>query len=70
MDATLSKAQSVLSHEPTSDHPNRYIQYDEETNRVRRYVEFDSDLAEDLGYPDQVTISIEPGDRLNAVAGS
>lgn len=67
--ATLTRTRSVLHRSATKgDEPYSrqwFIQADEDTNVVRREVYVDRQTFEDLGEPDTITVSIEPGDTLN-----
>lgn len=64
--ATLSKTRSVLTENGDPDLGVRwYIQVDEETEVIRRELYLDIATYQDLGEPETITVTIEPGDLLN-----
>lgn len=63
MTAVLTRTRSVLHLDPLTD--RTYRQADEETDVLHREVYLDIHTYQDLGEPDTITISIEPGDTLN-----
>ncbi len=69
MSALLSKTRSILTRSTTKgdeDYSRQwFIQVDEETDVIRREVYVDIGTYQDLGEPETITITIEPGDTLN-----
>lgn len=63
MTAILSRTRSVLHLDPLTD--RTYRQVDEDTDVLHREVYLDIRTYQDLGEPETITISIEPGDTLN-----
>lgn len=65
----LLKTRSILTHDVRfpDDEGGRqwFIQSDEETGVVNRRVYVDSTTFEDLGQPEVITLTVEPGDQLN-----
>jgi hypothetical protein len=61
----LTKSRSVLDLDPIADNDRpptfRHLDDDARSN----VVSIDPDLWEDMGSPDQITVTIEPGDHLN-----
>jgi len=62
---TLTATRTVLDRAPDHRSPTEaaFERLDEDGNRRTLIVERQTDI--DLGSPDQVTITVEPGDRLN-----
>jgi len=69
MSAILSKTRSILTRDDRYSEEEFgkrwFIQTDEETGIVRRNVYVDVETFQDLGEPDTITVTIEPGDTLN-----
>lgn len=66
--AELTATTSVLHIDtPSSKHDLHALfqQRDEETNAITRSLLVDRRTWRDLGYPEVVTVTVEPGDRLN-----
>lgn len=66
----LSHPRSVLTRSTTKgdeDHARQWFaSADDDTSAVLREVYVDRQTFEDLGEPDTITVSIEPGGTLNA----
>lgn len=66
---TLSRTRSVLTRSTTKGDEPYAVQWfasaDDDTSAVLREVYVDRQTFEDLGEPDTITVSIEPGDTLN-----
>ncbi len=62
----LSRTQRVLifSNEAESGH-SAYQQNDEETGALNAAIIIDKQTYQDLGKPERLTLTIEPGDVLN-----
>ena len=61
----LTKARSVLDFSRGGTTHVTFASKDEDTGEVQRSVIIRLQDYEDMGRPEQVTITIEPGDRLN-----
>ena len=64
----LLKTQKVLDRYPVNERV--YLQYSEDRDRtgfrsVACRVELSEEDVRDMGYPDAVTVTVEPGDTLN-----
>lgn len=72
-ESTLLKSRSVMeiTHEGISHiyfaHPDRNEEPENQTSACLRHVNLDRETWEDMGCPREITISIEPGDRLDDV---
>lgn len=63
----LTKTRSILTRRNPDDwEDRRYWQVDEESGVIRRAVDIDIQTFQDLGEPDTITVTIEPGDTMNA----
>ncbi|KQP83728.1 hypothetical protein [Aeromicrobium sp. Leaf291] len=64
--ANLTKTRSVLDLVPNalSDDLAVFASHDEDTGQVLRSVRFSQRDHDDMGRPEQVTVTIEPGDLL------
>lgn len=60
----LTRTRSILHAEPESG-ARAFVQRDEDTNVMRRKVYLDIETYQDLGCPDTITVTVEPGDTLN-----
>lgn len=67
--AMLTKTASVMSHEPGYDLDGLRAFYliDEETKVINRVVHLNDETFADMGSPETITVTIEPGDRLDAL---
>lgn len=69
MAAVLSKTRSILTRSTTKgdeDYARQwFIQVDPDDSSVEREVYVDIQTYLDLGEPDVITVTIEPGDTLN-----
>lgn len=67
--AVLSKSRSVLEREPNwrdcGDETVWFESVNEDTDLVDRSITFSIKDWVDMGSPETITITIEPGDRLN-----
>jgi hypothetical protein len=62
----LTKTERIYTHEPQRFGPlERFAQRDEDTQDLLSSVWVNKQTFDDLGQPDQITVTIEPGDRLN-----
>jgi hypothetical protein len=61
--ATITKTKSVLHADRHSE--RTFVQRDEDSGVLRRKVYLDITTYQDLGSPDTVTVTVEPGDTLN-----
>lgn len=66
---SLSKTQAVL-HRADAEY-NTYVKFtyqnDEPEPEIRvNVLLLDSDLHKEMGEPDTITVTVEPGDKLNA----
>lgn len=64
MTAVLTRTRSVLHTHPDLA-PRTYCAIAEDSNAILREVYLDMETYQDLGEPDTITITIEPGDTLN-----
>lgn len=62
--SALVKARSVLDLDFAGTHYVTFSSRDEDTGHVLRSATFSAQDYEDMGRPEQVTITIEPGDQL------
>lgn len=65
----LLKTKTILKHDTKMGRDwggsRWFISSDEESGVIRRQVYIDGTTYDDLGSPDTITITIEPGDTLN-----
>lgn len=66
--ATLTATRSVMTFVGRHGDWARFEAYDEDSGRLRRRVSFLAYEWDDMGCPRVVTLTIEPGDRLNEEA--
>lgn len=62
--ALLTATRTILTHVPGDD-SRLYVASDEESGVIRRSVYVDIETYQDLGEPEEITVTIEPGDTLN-----
>lgn len=66
MIALLSRTRTILHRAPDGDDSGQWFRAtDEDTHAYHRRVYIDHNTWDDLGRPDTITVSIEPGDTLN-----
>jgi hypothetical protein len=63
--AVLSKTVSILTYSTDIRDQRLYVQVDPDTEVINRQVYVDIETYQDLGEPDVITVTIEPGDTLN-----
>lgn len=61
----LRKTTVLLEREEILGDQVYFLERDEETDEALTRVELPVGLDEDLGSPDTITVSIEPGDKLS-----
>lgn len=62
---TLSKTRSILTVSSVSAHSVQFASYDEEAGGLERLVQLSKYDWDDLGRPKEITLTIEPGDKLD-----
>ncbi|WP_311208789.1 MULTISPECIES: hypothetical protein [unclassified Aeromicrobium] len=62
----LTKARSVLDLDGAFDTSPTFTSRDEDNGLIRRGLSMSEQDYNDMGRPERVTVTIEPGDRLNA----
>lgn len=65
-EAILTKTTSVLNLHAGSRHRTSFASVDDDTGAIDREVWMSGRTWEELGGPEQITVTIKPGDRLNA----
>lgn len=65
--SALSKARSVLDLDGASANYATFSSRDEDTRKILRTATISAQDYAEMGRPEQVTVTIEPGDRLNDV---
>lgn len=61
---TLLKTQRVLDHSMRTDHHVSFSSPDDTMDRLT-FVAIANEVWEDLGKPECITVTVEPGDKLN-----
>lgn len=62
---TLTKTRRILNRGRVADSHAAFHQFDEDTGRPSTEVIIPRATYDDLGQPEQITVTIEPGDLLN-----
>lgn len=63
--ATISKLVTVMDYFSTTYNTVNFITADEDTQQIQRQVLMTVQTWEKLGSPEQITVTIVPGDKLN-----
>lgn len=62
---TLTKTRSILTRIATGRTHVSFASHSEDDGSIDRHVEVRRATWDDLGQPEQITLTIEPGDLLN-----
>lgn len=62
----LTKTVAVLTASPGPAGGRHFLLRDDDTGAVERRLIISADLWRELGSPDEVTVTIVPGDQLNS----
>lgn len=66
---TLVKTRRVYEMDGASDRGIRFVQRDEDTEKVTTRISIEKSAWIDMGAPYEITVTIGPGDLLNDAAG-